>query len=74
MSGLPLARYLELSRDLSLKLTPEDHAAANGFLHFCSDWDGLLIDQTAPEFDCCSCCFSDDYDPKTGKLSAKVQS
>lgn len=69
MSGLPISRYMELSRDLNLQLTPADHAAAGGWLHFCSEWDGLLIDQTDPEFDCCSCLFGPDYDPETGKPS-----
>ena len=23
--------------------------------HYCPDWDGLPIDETCPEFDCCSC-------------------
>ncbi len=68
-AGLPLARYMELSRDLSLKLTPADHQAARGFLHFCDDWDGLLIDQADPEFEACSCTFNPgDFDMETGKL------
>jgi hypothetical protein len=25
------------------------------FLHFCDEWDGLLIDRDCPEFDCCGC-------------------
>jgi hypothetical protein len=63
---------MELSRDLSLKLTPEDHATARGFLHFCDEWDGLLIDREDPEFECCLCTFSDEFDPKTGKLKAVI--
>ena len=67
--GLPLKRWLELERDQSLKLTPSDHAQAEGFLHFCDDWDGLLIDAGCPEFACCGCTFSDEFDPDTGKLA-----
>jgi hypothetical protein len=57
-----------LERDPTLALTPADHEAAHGFLHFCDEWDGLLIDQADPEFECCSCTFSAEYDPETGKL------
>jgi hypothetical protein len=71
MPALPLKRYMELSRDLGLSLTPEDHSAAGGFLHFCDEWDGMLIDRTDDEFDCCSCTFTDEFDPKTGKLRPK---
>lgn len=66
--GMPSARcrYLELNFDA--KLTRDDHAAAAGFLHFCDEWDGLLIDRDDPEFECCSCTFNDEFDPDTGKL------
>ncbi|MBM6577943.1 hypothetical protein KCP91_16280 [Microvirga sp. SRT01] len=56
------ARVRELETDLSARLTPADHASAGGFLHFCDEWDGLLIDQTDDEFQCCSCQFSDEFD------------
>lgn len=23
--------------------------------HWCSDWDGLPVDETTPEFECCTC-------------------
>lgn len=69
MSGLPFSRYMELSRNLNLKLTREDHEQARGFLHFCNEWDGLLIDRDDPEFECCSCSFSAEFDPETGKLA-----
>lgn len=23
--------------------------------HFCWDWDGLPVDETTPEFECCTC-------------------
>lgn len=65
---LPIGRYEELMRDPKLKLTPADHEASNGFLHFCDEWDGLLIDKDDPEFSCCSCAFSTEFDPVTGKL------
>ena len=26
--------------------------------HWCLDWDGLPVDETTPEFECCTC-FSD---------------
>jgi hypothetical protein len=70
MIGLPSKRRAELERDLTLNLTPEDHALAGGFLHFCDEWDGLLIDRDDPEFEFCSCQFSDEFDPDTGKLRA----
>jgi len=25
------------------------------FAHWCHDWDGLPVDETTPEFECCSC-------------------
>lgn len=25
------------------------------YRHFCNDWDGLPIDETCPEFECCTC-------------------
>lgn len=33
-------------------LTPEEIAAK---WHFCPDWDGLLINPTMGEFECCTC-------------------
>jgi hypothetical protein len=30
-------------------------ALAGKFKHFCHEWDGLEIDETCPEFSCCSC-------------------
>lgn len=23
--------------------------------HYCMDWDGMAIDDTCPEFECCTC-------------------
>lgn len=23
--------------------------------HWCADWDGLPVDETTPEFECCGC-------------------
>lgn len=25
------------------------------YRHWCHDWDGLPVDETTPEWDCCSC-------------------
>jgi hypothetical protein len=25
------------------------------FAHWCHDWDGLPVDETSSEFDCCNC-------------------
>ena len=72
--GIGAVRIVALERNLCAKLTPADHELAAGFLHFCDDWDGLLIDREDPEFDCCHCTFSDDYDAATGKLSASAMS
>lgn len=67
-AGLSLERVLFLERHQTAKLQPEDHALAGGFLHFCQDWDFMLIDQTDPEFECCTCNFHPvHFDPKTGK-------
>lgn len=65
-----MKRYKELCRNLHLRLTADDHEQAGGFLHFCDEWDGLLIDQNDPEFAFCGCSFSNHYDPETGKLTA----
>jgi hypothetical protein len=66
--GLSETRVAFLERHPTAPLQLEDHALAGGFLHFCHDWDYLLIDQTDPEFDCCHCVFVDPrFDPKTGK-------
>jgi hypothetical protein len=66
--GMSLERHRFLECTLSAQLTPEDHEAAAGFLHFCDDWDFMLIDKNDKEFECCSCIFGPDYDPETGKL------
>lgn len=69
--SLPWDRWGQLMANDELKLTPEDHEAGNGFLHFCDEWDGLLIEKGDPEFKCCSCSFSDAFDKVTGKLVNK---
>ncbi len=28
--------------------------------HWCYDWDGLPVDETTSEFDCCTCEFDDE--------------
>lgn len=25
------------------------------YRHWCNDWDGFPVDETTPEFDCCTC-------------------
>lgn len=68
MPALPWSRVKKLQYDFNERLTPEDHETAGGFLHFCDEWDGLLIDRTDDEFGCCSCLFAyPDYCPFTGK-------
>lgn len=67
-AGLSPERVRFLETHLSARLQPEDQALAGGFLHFCDEWDGLLIDQTDPEFECCTCLFSADFDKVTGKV------
>lgn len=65
--GLSHGRIWEL--ESGDRMTWTDHAIAGGFLHFCADWDFLVIDQTDPEFEGCSCEFNTDtFDPKTGKV------
>lgn len=31
--------------------------------HYCPDWDGMLIQPSDPEFDCCLCWVLDEIDP-----------
>jgi hypothetical protein len=46
-------RYLQLSEDLTSKLTTEE--MTEGW-HFCmSEWDGLLIHPECPEYENCTC-------------------
>lgn len=68
MPQLSEERIYELENKELGRTTLEDHALAGGFLHYCPDWDYLLIDQTDIEFDACSCDFGDIIDPKTGKF------
>lgn len=25
------------------------------YLHYCNDWDFMILDETCPEFECCTC-------------------
>lgn len=34
---------------------PDECKFLNPTLHFCPDWDGLLIDESDPEFETCHC-------------------
>lgn len=34
---------------------PDECRFLNTTLHFCPDWDGLLIDDNDPEYDNCGC-------------------
>ena len=45
-------RWKQLMEDQSLSLTPGE--ADEGW-HFCHDWDGLLIHDTDPEAEACTC-------------------
>jgi len=67
-AGLSPERVAFLERHPTAPVMAEDHALAGGFLHFCIEWDDLLIDQTDPEFESCTCRFPSYYDQKTGKL------
>lgn len=52
-------RQLECAKDSEAVLTNDDikrNAEAGGDkLHFCFDWDGMVIDNTDPEFEGCHC-------------------
>ena len=45
-------RFIELMKNDELDLTEEE--IGHG-VHFCAEWDGLLIGPMNPEFDCCTC-------------------
>ncbi len=45
-------RYFQLMNDLNERLTQQE--IEEGW-HFCPDWDGLLIHESHPEFECCTC-------------------
>lgn len=45
-------RYVELERNVELKLTKEE--IDEGWF-FCCDWNGMLIRKDDPEAECCSC-------------------
>lgn len=32
--------------------------------HWCFDWDGLPVDETTSEIDCCTCVFDDNIRPE----------
>lgn len=34
---------------------PQECQFMNPTLHLCPDWDGLLIDETDPEYEACHC-------------------
>lgn len=53
--GLTPARIRELETDLDSRITVEDLSVSGTRLHFCYDWDGLLIDETDPEYESCGC-------------------
>jgi len=40
--------------------------------HFCNDWDGLPIDDTCPEADCCMCFNGTPYE-RTEQEKADIQ-
>lgn len=46
-------RYNELSRNLDLKLTPEE--IAEGWFFCECEWDGMLIHRTSQEARVCTC-------------------
>lgn len=62
--GISSARVQELTMNSDLRLSDEEHGASAGLLHFCDDWDFLLIDKSDPEFDACCCAFAPGYPDK----------
>lgn len=45
-------RWKQLYRDQDAELTEEEIGQG---VHFCAEWDGMPIDPSMPEFDCCTC-------------------
>lgn len=45
-------RYNYLSKKMDAKLTEDEYKAG---YHFCYDWDLMLIHESWPEHECCSC-------------------
>lgn len=43
---------------------PPECLFLNPTLHFCPDWDSMLIDDSDVEFECCCCDLKDGHDPK----------
>jgi hypothetical protein len=37
------------------KTNPPSETAIINYRHFCPDWDYMEIDETSPEFACCTC-------------------
>lgn len=35
--------------------------------HYCMDWDGMAIDETCPEFECCTCIDASDISDDGGE-------
>lgn len=36
-------------------LEAEYNKLTGKYKHYCLDWDGLPVDETCPEFECCTC-------------------
>jgi hypothetical protein len=50
--GLSPSKCNEIERE---GVIPKECSFMNERLHFCPDWDGLLIDDSDPEFEHCRC-------------------
>ena len=51
MDGMSDERYMHLEKT-GEKLTDEEREAG---WHYCYEWDGLLINKSWPEAECCQC-------------------
>lgn len=51
------ARRLRVNKALYQKslYIPAEEILKEPTLHFCPDWDDLVIDKNDPEFECCLC-------------------
>ena len=46
---------LELKQIDSVGVVTRNQGIKYPYLHWCHEWDGMLIDDSDPEFDCCLC-------------------
>lgn len=46
---------LEDDQDWIQDCLPYGRVLTGKYSHWCLDWDGMPIDETCPEFECCTC-------------------